>query len=48
MRSPEHSLDRDSGVAYSPNGTVHEPALYIEGEYGIRIENVLELNPYRE
>lgn len=42
-------MDRDSGVALLP-GMVqsNEPALYIEGEYGIRTENVLLVEPFTE
>jgi Xaa-Pro aminopeptidase len=42
-------MDRDSGVALLP-GMVqsNEPALYIEGEYGIRTENVLVVEPFTE
>jgi len=42
-------MDRDSGVALLP-GMVqsNEPAIYIEGEYGIRTENVLEVVPFTE
>ncbi|NLB67675.1 MAG: aminopeptidase P family protein [Bacteroidales bacterium] len=42
-------MDRDSGVALLP-GMVqsNEPAIYIEGEYGIRTENVLVVEPFTE
>ncbi|NLX40518.1 MAG: aminopeptidase P family protein [Bacteroidales bacterium] len=42
-------MDRDSGVALLP-GMVqsNEPAIYIEGEYGIRTENVLVVESFTE
>lgn len=42
-------MDRDSGVALLPGMVLsNEPALYLEGEYGIRTENVLVVEPFTE